>query len=378
MAGYETTLRLGRGTSTLDAEGEVTERVPVPAGLTLEAVRAAAAAFVGTLSQQAPDVSAIKVAGRALHERVRAGETVEAPFRDVVCHALDVHALTPVPSDPEGAVDITLSLHTGKGYYVRSLGRDLALALGTVGHLVQLRRTQNGAFVTAGALDGAVLAGVHDDACKAATRAAVLPLSRAVASLGTLRVNAAAVAELRFGRALPLEALAPVTCWDEVPAGPVVAVLDQADQLVALVERRDDRLHVVRGNHDAYRGQTAYTGDHWVELPGVAVALLDTARPGHSTGWITDEQLDWLDDHPRWKRHFTPKHASWLNQIECMFSILDRRVIARGSFDSKEELRDRLYDYMIWHNQTAQPFNWSYRPKSWGTLNPGKTSGARN
>ncbi len=58
-----------------------------------------------------------------------------------------------------------------------------------------------------------------------------------------------------------------------------------------------DRLHVVRGNHDAYRGQTAYTGDHWVELPGVAVALLDTARPGHSTGWITDEQLDWLDDH---------------------------------------------------------------------------------
>lgn len=244
---YETTLRLGRGTSTLDAEGEVTERVPVPAGLTLEAVRAAAAAFVGTLSQQAPDVSAIKVAGRALHERVRAGETVEAPFRDVVCHALDVHALTPVPSDPEGAVDITLSLHTGKGYYVRSLGRDLALALGTVGHLVQLRRTQNGAFVTAGALDGAVLAGVHDDACKAATRAAVLPLSRAVASLGTLRVNAAAVAELRFGRALPLEALAPVTCWDEVPAGPVVAVLDQADQLVALVERRDDRLHVVRG-----------------------------------------------------------------------------------------------------------------------------------
>lgn len=58
-----------------------------------------------------------------------------------------------------------------------------------------------------------------------------------------------------------------------------------------------DRLHVVRGNHDAYRHQVAYAGDHWVELPGVAVALLDTTRPGHSTGWLTETQLEWLDDH---------------------------------------------------------------------------------
>ena len=58
-----------------------------------------------------------------------------------------------------------------------------------------------------------------------------------------------------------------------------------------------DRLYVVRGNHDAYREQTAYLGDHWVELPGVAVAMLDTARPGHSSGWLSDDQLEWLDDH---------------------------------------------------------------------------------
>ena len=110
---YEATLRLGRGTRTLDAEGEVLERVRVPEGLTPERVREVAAAFVGTLSQQAPDVSAIKVGGRALHERVRAGETVDAPFRDVVCHALEVHALQPVLNDPEGALDVTLALHTG-------------------------------------------------------------------------------------------------------------------------------------------------------------------------------------------------------------------------------------------------------------------------
>lgn len=92
----------------------------------------------------------------------------------------------------------------------------------------------------------------------------------------------------------------------------------------------------------------------------------------------TDDVLDWLDDHPRWTRHFTPKHASWMNQIECMFSILERRVLARGSFPSKETLRDDIYSYMCWHNDTDQPFHWSYRPKSWNTRNPARTSDRRH
>jgi 3',5'-cyclic AMP phosphodiesterase CpdA len=57
-----------------------------------------------------------------------------------------------------------------------------------------------------------------------------------------------------------------------------------------------DRLHVVRGNHDSYRHQGEYAGDQRIELPGVIVALLDTAIPGATTGTITTEQLDWLDD----------------------------------------------------------------------------------
>jgi 3',5'-cyclic AMP phosphodiesterase CpdA len=56
-----------------------------------------------------------------------------------------------------------------------------------------------------------------------------------------------------------------------------------------------ERLHVVRGNHDSYRHQNAYAGDSWVELPGVAVALLDTALPGATTGRIDRDQLDWLE-----------------------------------------------------------------------------------
>ncbi len=56
-----------------------------------------------------------------------------------------------------------------------------------------------------------------------------------------------------------------------------------------------DRLHVVRGNHDAYRHQDDYAGDSWIELSGVAIGLLDTTIPGATTGRITTEQLDWLD-----------------------------------------------------------------------------------
>jgi Icc protein len=56
-----------------------------------------------------------------------------------------------------------------------------------------------------------------------------------------------------------------------------------------------DRLYVVRGNHDAYRGQDRYAGDQWIELPGIAVALLDTAVPFSPTGDLTPAQLDWLD-----------------------------------------------------------------------------------
>jgi transposase len=82
----------------------------------------------------------------------------------------------------------------------------------------------------------------------------------------------------------------------------------------------------------------------------------------------TDDVLDWFEEHPRWTPHFTPKHASWLNQIECAFSLLGRQRLARGSFSSLDDLRRALYEYMAWFNsQNAPPFHWTYRPKSWGS-----------
>jgi 3',5'-cyclic AMP phosphodiesterase CpdA len=58
-----------------------------------------------------------------------------------------------------------------------------------------------------------------------------------------------------------------------------------------------DRLHVVRGNHDAYAGQTEYSGDQWISLPGLEVALIDTTLAMATAGRIEPAQLEWLEDH---------------------------------------------------------------------------------
>ena len=62
--------------------------------------------------------------------------------------------------------------------------------------------------------------------------------------------------------------------------------------------------------------------------------------------------------------HYTPRHASWLNQIEVWFGILTKKVIRRGNFSSKEELRDKLMAFIEYFNKTmAAPFQWTYKGK---------------
>ncbi len=57
---------------------------------------------------------------------------------------------------------------------------------------------------------------------------------------------------------------------------------------------------------------------------------------------------------------FTPNHASWLNQVECFFSILARRVLAHGHFDTPEDLAEQMLAFVETRNQTATPFQWTY------------------
>ncbi|MGH2996358.1 MAG: IS630 family transposase [Gaiellaceae bacterium] len=77
----------------------------------------------------------------------------------------------------------------------------------------------------------------------------------------------------------------------------------------------------------------------------------------------TAEVCAWLQAHPRWHFHFTPTHASWLNQIELWFSILSRRLLKRGVFTSKADLKAQLLAFIERYNPTAKPFAWTYQGK---------------
>lgn len=78
------------------------------------------------------------------------------------------------------------------------------------------------------------------------------------------------------------------------------------------------------------------------------------------------ETKAWLKAHPHWRFVFTPNHASWLNQVECLFSILARRVLRHGHFDTPEDLAEQMLAFVETHNQTATPFKWTYTGKVLG------------
>lgn len=68
----------------------------------------------------------------------------------------------------------------------------------------------------------------------------------------------------------------------------------------------------------------------------------------------------WLVEHPRFVVHHTPKHASWLNQVELFFSILSRRLLRRGEFESRDELVAKIMNFIAERNRSATPFRWTY------------------
>jgi len=69
----------------------------------------------------------------------------------------------------------------------------------------------------------------------------------------------------------------------------------------------------------------------------------------------------WLREHPRFQTHYTPAHASWLDQAELFFSILTRRLLRRGEFTSRQDLTDKIENFVIVYNRTAKPYRWTYQ-----------------
>jgi transposase len=68
----------------------------------------------------------------------------------------------------------------------------------------------------------------------------------------------------------------------------------------------------------------------------------------------------WFDAHPRWTVHYTPPQASWVNQVELFFSILQRKVINNGNYSSRDDLIDKLLRFISDYDQNATPFKWTY------------------
>jgi len=206
---------------------------------------ACASRFVGPSKQRAPAYSAIKKDGVPLHERARRGEEVEVPERDVEAFSVDIQRLD--------ARALAAHLHVGKGYYVRSFARDLARALGTVGHLTGLRRTRSGAFTLERALDGGLLgrAARKEDGAREPFATEVLRLASslvdAVPGLTRLELTDELVRDARHGK--------PVRHPDAgaVPEGHACALVAR-DRLVAIARREGEVVRVVRGfvpDHDA-------------------------------------------------------------------------------------------------------------------------------
>ena len=224
---YEFTIGFGVETDTLDMEGAAiatSENRPSAAEIAAILPR-----FTGPIEQAPPAYSAIKIDGQRAYDRARAGETVEMKTRRVT-----IHALAPVSSPmEEGALAaLTLRAHVSKGTYIRSLARDIAHALDTVGHVTMLRRTKAGPFTLEQAIS---LDKLRDAARERAIGELMLPLTAGLDDIPALPVTPDEALALRQGKVL----------IGKPHTGLLLAM--EGETPVALVESSGPEIRVVRG-----------------------------------------------------------------------------------------------------------------------------------
>jgi len=186
---YEFTVQFGAETDSLDLEGAVIATSEVrPSQAEVEAVLPR---FTGPISQVPPAYSALMVDGQRAYDRARAGEQVELRERAVTIHSLDR-----IGADVDSA---TLRAHVSKGTYIRSLARDIACALGTVGHVTMLRRLRAGPF----GLDRAIsLDNLNEIGKGAPLENVLLPLEAGLDDIPALDLGPEQASMVRQGRVL--------------------------------------------------------------------------------------------------------------------------------------------------------------------------------
>ncbi|MBV8688223.1 MAG: tRNA pseudouridine(55) synthase TruB [Alphaproteobacteria bacterium] len=224
---YGFTIGFGEETDTLDAEGAVVARSDVRP--TVEAAQAVLGRFLGEIDQVPPAFSALKVNGRRAYDLARAGAGPKMQSRRVT-----IFDLTATGEAQGGLLpSLTLTARVSKGTYIRSLARDIARALESVGHVTMLRRLKAGPFT----LERAISLDKLGELAKARElEQALLPLTAGLDDIPALPVTPDEARALREGRRIAGTA-----------AKPGLHLATEGSVPVALVELAEGSLRVVRG-----------------------------------------------------------------------------------------------------------------------------------
>ena len=227
---YRFTIAWGISTASVDREGEIIGRSDVRPSA--EAVRAVLPSFVGEIDQTPPQFSAIKVDGQRAYDLARDGVEFELASRKVTIHEAEV-------TDAPDADHVEITIRTGKGVYVRSMARDIAVLLGAEGHVSALRRERVGPFSTENAVTLDFLTDlVHRDAAFEG----LLPVATALDDIPELAITDQDAFSLRQGRPIVLLPRQVETLKSSLRDGSRTVSAFQGQTLVCLGQLRAGRL----------------------------------------------------------------------------------------------------------------------------------------
>lgn len=209
---YQGKISLGSATHTDDKEGDVIFTAPENKLqlITDSQIKKQLAGFVGNIKQRPSSVSAIKIDGKSAHARVRSGEDVDIPERDITIDEIEVKQISHLAS----SIEIDLSVTCSAGTYIRAIARDLGEKLEVGGHLTQLRRTLVSPFTL--------------EQCKDIAEAQLISIAEVIEKLFPIRrLDFSEGREILFGRTI-----------DQNAQTGVVAALDAQGEFLALLENK--------------------------------------------------------------------------------------------------------------------------------------------
>lgn len=222
---YRATMRLGIETDTLDLTGTAVFRREVPR-FSLEEIRETAGRFVGTLEQEPPAYSALRVGGERAYTLARKGLRVRLEKRLVRVERIEILSVD-LP-------DVTMEVTCSKGTYLRRLAADMGTALGSGAHLIALRRLAIGPFHVE---DGVRVGDRGQGGDKGELARRVIPLKDALPHLPAIVLDERIAADVRHGRQLSRE-IFQETCPEAVPEGFQVRLVSGGELVAVAVIRQ--------------------------------------------------------------------------------------------------------------------------------------------